>query len=47
MITAEAFEGAFKRWYQPLCLFSLRYITSTDDAEDIVQQTFTEVWAKL
>ena len=46
-VTAEAFEGAFKRWYQPLCLFSLRYITSTDDAEDIVQQTFTEVWAKL
>ena len=46
-VTAEAFEGAFKRWYQPLCLFSLRYIASTDDAEDIVQQTFTEVWAKL
>ena len=46
-MTAEAFEGAFKRWYQPLCLFSLRYIACTDDAEDIVQQTFTEVWAKL
>lgn len=46
-MTAEAFEGAFKRWYQPLCLFSLRYIACTDDAEDVVQQTFTEVWEKL
>lgn len=43
--TAE-FESHFKTWYRPLCLFALRYVERTEDAEDIVQQAFTDVWEK-
>ncbi|MDR1161597.1 MAG: RNA polymerase sigma-70 factor [Tannerellaceae bacterium] len=44
--TAEEFERSFKEWYQPLCLFALRFINKVDDAEDVVQQTFADLWDK-
>ena len=40
------FEYNFKSLYKPLCLFALRYIHETEDAEDIVQQAFADVWEK-
>lgn len=44
--TTEEFERSFKELYQPLCLFALRFINQVDDAEDVVQQTFADIWDK-
>jgi len=44
--TTEEFERSFKELYQPLCLFALRFTNQTDDAEDVVQQTFADIWDK-
>jgi RNA polymerase sigma-70 factor (ECF subfamily) len=44
--TTEEFERNFKELYQPLCLFALRFINKVDDAEDVVQQTFADLWDK-
>lgn len=46
VLTIEEFERNFKKWYKPLCLFALRYTGQVDDAEDIVQQAFADVWDK-
>lgn len=46
-ITAREFETQFKSLYRPLCLFALRYTERTDEAEDIVQQAFADVWERL
>lgn len=43
----EDFERNFKSLYRPLCLYSLRITDSVDDAEDIVQQAFSDVWDKM
>lgn len=43
---SRSFEQDFKRFYQPLCLFALRYVTQVEEAEDIVQQVFADVWEK-
>lgn len=45
-ITSEEFERSFKSLYRPLCLYSLRITQSLDDAEDVVQQAFSDVWSK-
>lgn len=45
-LTAEEFERNFKSLYKPLCLLALRYTEQADDAEDIVQQAFADVWDK-
>lgn len=41
------FESEYKSLYRPLCLFALQYTNQVDDAEDIVQQAFADVWEKL
>lgn len=41
------FESEYKSLYRPLCLFALQYTNQIDDAEDIVQQAFADVWEKL
>jgi RNA polymerase sigma factor, sigma-70 family len=46
-VSSSEFEHSFKELYRPLCLSSLRITTCLDDAEDIVQQVFTEAWTKL
>jgi len=46
VLTSEEFEQNFKLLYKPLCLFAIRYTEDIDDAEDIVQQVFTEIWEK-
>lgn len=38
------FEEQFKKLYLPLNLFALRIVEDSDEAEDIVQQCFVDVW---
>lgn len=45
-ISSGEFERYFKELYKPLCMFALRFTERLDDAEDIVQQAFTDVWDK-
>ncbi len=44
--TSHEFETHFKLLYRPLCLFALRYLERIEDAEDVVQQAFADVWEK-
>ena len=45
-ISAGEFERIFKELYKPLCLFALRFTEKTEDAEDVVQQAFADIWDK-
>lgn len=45
-ISSGEFERYFRELYQPLCMFALRFTERLDDAEDIVQQAFADVWDK-
>lgn len=45
-ISAGEFERIFRDLYRPLCLFALRFTEKTEDAEDVVQQAFADVWDK-
>lgn len=45
-ISAKDFEHTFRELYKPLCLFALRFTEKTEDAEDVVQQAFADVWDK-
>ena len=38
------FEILFKEYYERLCEFGLRYLKSLDLAEEIVQDTFYNIW---
>lgn len=40
----KQFEIAFNTYYRTLCLYTLRITGSYEEAEDIVQQTFTDIW---
>lgn len=46
IISSGEFEQYFRDLYKPLCLFALRFTERLDDAEDIVQQAFADVWDK-
>lgn len=41
------FEENFRCLYRPLGMYALRYTQDVDDAEDIVQQAFADIWEKL
>ncbi len=45
-ISVTEFEQHFKKLYRPLCLFALRTLERVEDAEDIVQQAFADIWEK-
>ncbi|MDH6343863.1 RNA polymerase sigma-70 factor (family 1) [Parabacteroides sp. PFB2-12] len=45
-ISVIEFERQFKALYRPLCLFAMRYLERMEDAEDVVQQAFADVWEK-
>ena len=47
MVSTADFEYNFKSLYKPLCLFSLQFQGAAEDAEDIVQQAFADVWEKI
>ena len=43
---ASCFEEVFRKYYQPLCLFALKYLKDPDEAEEIVQELFVRIWQK-
>lgn len=45
-VSTSEFERIFRGLYRPLCLFALRFIERVEDAEDVVQQAFADVWDK-
>lgn len=46
-LSTKEFEYHFRCLYRPLNMYALRYTENLDDAEDIVQQAFSDVWEKL
>lgn len=42
----EALEELFRTHYNELCNFAFQYLRSTEDAEEIVQETFFRLWNK-
>ena len=40
------YERVFRKYYQSLCLFALKYVRDPDEAEEIVQDMFVRVWQK-
>ncbi|HBG42130.1 MAG TPA: RNA polymerase sigma-70 factor [Porphyromonadaceae bacterium] len=40
----EAFKALFFEFYPSLCVFAERYISSPEMCEDIVQDTFFQIW---
>ena len=46
-LSTKDFEYHFRCLYRPLNMYALRYTENLDDAEDIVQQSFSDVWEKL
>ena len=41
-----AFEMLFRTYYQPLCNYAYTFVADRDEAEEIVQTTFLNVWEK-
>ncbi|HMG92798.1 MAG TPA: RNA polymerase sigma-70 factor [Chryseolinea sp.] len=41
-----AFEMLFRTYYQPLCNYAFTFVQDRDEAEEIVQSTFLNVWEK-
>ena len=41
----RAFERVFRAFYRPLCDYAVTLLGSEEDAEDVVQDLFTRVWA--
>lgn len=41
-----AFEMLFRTYYQPLCNYAYTFVQDPDEAEEIVQSTFLQVWEK-
>jgi RNA polymerase sigma-70 factor (ECF subfamily) len=41
-----AFEMLFRTYYQPLCNYAYTFVQDRDEAEEIVQATFLNVWEK-
>lgn len=42
----ETFKNYFLLYYRPLCLYAIHYLRDTDNAEDIVQDCFTDIWTR-
>lgn len=40
------FEGLFRNHYAPLCAVAARYIGSSENAEDVVQDVFARLWKR-
>lgn len=41
-----AFEQAFRAYYQPLCNYAVPLIKDKDEAEEVVQNVFFNIWNK-
>jgi len=42
----NAFEMYFKSYYQSLCSYAWSYLKDTEEAEEVVQNTFVSMWEK-
>ncbi len=42
----SAFEQAFRTYYQPLCSYAVPLIKDKDEAEEVVQNVFYNIWSK-
>lgn len=42
----SAFEMLFRTFYQPLCRYAYSFLQDRDEAEEVVQATFINVWDK-
>jgi RNA polymerase sigma-70 factor (ECF subfamily) len=42
----HVFEEFFRSYYQPLCYYALKYVSSPEVAEEIVQDLFYTLWEK-
>jgi RNA polymerase sigma-70 factor (ECF subfamily) len=40
----DAFHTLFTRFFTPLCVYALRYVSGKEVAEDIIQDTFLKIW---
>ncbi|RIH67244.1 RNA polymerase sigma-70 factor [Mariniphaga sediminis] len=46
ILTKKQFGDFFQKKYHTACLVALRYLTDTDQAEDLVQDVFVTFWEK-
>ncbi len=42
----DTFESVFRSYYDQLAAFAYQYVSNTDLAEEIVQEMFSNLWAK-
>jgi len=42
----SAFEMIFKTYYQPLCRYAYSFLQDKEEAEEVVQSSFINVWEK-
>lgn len=42
----EAFQAVFRQHYQALCYFAMSIVQDREEAEDLVQETFSKLWNK-
>lgn len=42
----SAFEMIFRTYYQPLCRYAYSFLSDKEEAEEVVQSTFIQVWEK-
>lgn len=42
----KVFESLFREFYAPLAAFAMKYVKDTEMAEEIVQELFSDMWAK-
>ncbi|MCS2372206.1 hypothetical protein NXV03_21055 [Phocaeicola vulgatus] len=45
-LNEKDFDDNFRCYYRPLCMFSLKIVNDIDQAEDIVQDAFVDLWQK-
>ncbi len=44
--TIQEYQQAFEEYYQPLCNFAYSFVKDRDEAEDVVQAVFINLWKK-
>lgn len=42
----NAFEMIFRTYYQPLCRYAYSFLNDKEEAEEVVQSTFIQIWEK-
>ena len=46
-LSPKEFEYQFRCLYRPLNMYALRYTENLDEAEENVQQDYSDVWEKM